>query len=71
MLDLAQHQTLGTIAVSGTPRAIITGSYPPLLDHQTANIVGIIAVMVLFAGGVAVAAVVVRRAQKGQTNNAA
>ncbi|SRR5579875_1907278 len=70
MLDVAQRQTLATIAVGGAPHAVITGSYPPLLDRRTANVVGIVAVVVLFAAGVAFAAIVVRRAQKGQAGHA-
>jgi YVTN family beta-propeller protein len=66
MLDMATHHTITTITVGGTPRAVLTGSYPPLLDRQTANIVGIALAVVLFMGAAAFAIIVVRRAQKGE-----
>jgi YVTN family beta-propeller protein len=71
MLDMATHQTITTIAVGGTPRAVLTGSYPPLLDRQTANIVGIALAVVLFVGAAAFAIFVVRRAQKGEAADVA
>ena len=42
MLDLAAHQTLATITVPGHPVAVITGAYPPALDAQTSNVVGVL-----------------------------
>ncbi|MBA3827172.1 MAG: YncE family protein [Ktedonobacterales bacterium] len=41
MLDATTSQTLATISVGGTPHTIITGSYPPILDRQSATVVGI------------------------------
>ena len=55
MLDVAAHHTLATLAVGGAPRAIITGSYPPLLDRQAANIVGIMIYVVVALALLAIA----------------
>lgn len=49
-LDAATRQTLAQVAVGGAPGAIITGSYPPILNRQTASVVGIIVSVVLLAG---------------------
>jgi YVTN family beta-propeller protein len=38
-LDITNGQSLGTVAVGGAPRAIVTGPYPPALDRQTTVIV--------------------------------
>lgn len=37
-IDVPNRQTLGTVSVGGTPRAIVTGPYPPALNRQTSNI---------------------------------
>lgn len=42
MLDVGTHKTLTTLAVGGGPRAIITGAYPPVLNRQAANVLGIL-----------------------------
>lgn len=65
MLDMATHHAITTFTVGGTPRAVLTGSYPPLLDRQTANIIGIGLAVVLFICAAGFAIIVVRRAQKG------
>ena len=56
MFDVAAHHTLATISVSGHPRAVITGAYPPILSQQTASIVG---VLLYVAIGVVLLAVIV------------
>lgn len=38
MVDAPTRRLLATISVGGTPRGLVTGSYPPLVDRQTANI---------------------------------
>jgi YVTN family beta-propeller protein len=38
-IDVASRQTLGTVSVGGSPRAIITGPYPPALDRQASSTV--------------------------------
>lgn len=38
-IDIATRNTLSTVPVGGSPRAIVTGSYPPALNRQTANTV--------------------------------
>lgn len=65
MLDAPTHHVLATIRVGGTPHAIITGAYPPLLNRQVANIVGFILIGVLLLGGVALVAWVARSTKKG------
>jgi DNA-binding beta-propeller fold protein YncE len=55
MFDVAEHKTLATLDVGGAPGAIVTGSYPPLLSAQSADIAGIISYVVL--GAIVVAAV--------------
>ncbi len=48
MVDAPTRQVLATITVGGTPTAVVTGSYPPLVGRQTANI-GAIVVIILMA----------------------
>lgn len=55
MFDAGSRQTLATIHIGGAPDAIITGSYPPLLSPQSANLVAIILYVVVGAGLLAVA----------------
>jgi YVTN family beta-propeller protein len=43
MYDVAAHRALATISVGGAPIGIITGSYPPVLNQQAANVAGILA----------------------------
>jgi YVTN family beta-propeller protein len=42
MFDVAAHHTLATVTIGGSPRAIITGAYPPILSQQAAGIVGVL-----------------------------
>jgi YVTN family beta-propeller protein len=55
MLDLAAHQPLATILVPGRPVAVITGAYPPALDAQTSNVVGVLLYVLAGASMLAVA----------------
>jgi YVTN family beta-propeller protein len=64
LFDPASRQTLATIAVGGTPRAIITGAYPPLLNRDAATIAGYLisgAVLVISVGVVLVIGIRARR----------
>lgn len=47
MIDAPTRQVLATISVGGTPRGLVTGSYPPLVDRQTANIGAIIVIALI------------------------
>lgn len=49
MFDVAEHKTLATLSIGGTPQALVTGSYPPLLSQQSADVAGIISYIVLGA----------------------
>src|SRR5579872_6886832 len=58
MLDGASHQTLATIAVGGSPVAVLTGAYPPPAPSQSTPAVvfvgigiGIVVILALAAGG--------------------
>jgi YVTN family beta-propeller protein len=42
MLDIGTHKTLTTLDVGGAPRAVVTGSYPPALNRQAANVLGVL-----------------------------
>jgi YVTN family beta-propeller protein len=48
MLDVGTQKTLTTLTVGGAPRAIITGAYPPVVNRQVANVLGILGYV--FAG---------------------
>lgn len=47
MLDAARHQILSTVAVGGSPIAVVTGAYPPVVSQQTSSIAGYVVVVVL------------------------
>lgn len=47
MVDAPTRRVLATISVGGTPRGLVTGSYPPLVDRQTANIGAIIVIALI------------------------
>jgi YVTN family beta-propeller protein len=64
MLDVSAHNTLVTVAVGGAPRAIVTGSYPPLLDRQSATLVAILVTIVLVATLIVGIVVVIRSSHK-------
>jgi YVTN family beta-propeller protein len=51
MIDPSTRQTLATIPVGGTPSAIITGAYPPLVSSQWAFIPDLL-VILLIGGGI-------------------
>ena len=38
-IDVTSRQTLSTIVVGGSPRAVVTGPYPPALNRQTSSTV--------------------------------
>lgn len=42
MLDVGTHHVLGTVAVGGSPRAIVTGPYPPAVSGLTGFIVDLL-----------------------------
>lgn len=56
MFDAGSRQTLATLSVGGAPAALITGSYPPLLSPQAANLVGLALYALIGAALLAVAA---------------
>ena len=55
MFDGVTSKPLATIAVGGSPTALVTGAYPPALTQQTANalgyILGLLALLALAAAG--------------------
>jgi len=55
LFDVAAHRALASIAVGGSPRAMVTGPFPPATTSSTSLLLGGIAVLALAAlGGVAV-----------------
>lgn len=64
--DVATRATLGTVAVGGAPRAIVTGPYPPALNRETANTV---TALIYGALAVAVAIFVVIMVRKNIRDN--
>jgi YVTN family beta-propeller protein len=54
MLDVASRKSLATLDVGGTPRGVVTGSYPPALGRQQATFAGfgiLIALVVALLAG--------------------
>jgi YVTN family beta-propeller protein len=47
MLDVGTHHVLGAVAVGGSPRAVITGPYPPAVSGLTGFIVDLLVVVFL------------------------
>jgi hypothetical protein len=61
---VSAHTTLAAIDVGGTPRGIITGSYPPVLDRTSATLVAVIVTILLLGALVAGVVVVIRGSRR-------
>jgi YVTN family beta-propeller protein len=68
MLDVSAHNTLATIVVGGAPRAIITGSYPPLLDRKSAAVAAVVVTILLVATLIVGIVVVIRNSRKSSSS---
>jgi YVTN family beta-propeller protein len=66
MLDIASRQIVATFDVGGAPVGMVTGSYPPLLNRQSSNIVGFILTGVVLAGVAVVAFLFIRADRRRQ-----
>ncbi len=64
MLDPSTRATLATLAVGGSPRALVTGAFPPVLSTQGANIAGILISLAVLAAIVAASVVIWLRTRK-------
>ena len=64
MLDPSTRATLATLAVGGSPRALVTGAFPPVLSTQSANIAGILISLAVLAAIVAASIVIWLRTRK-------
>lgn len=62
MFDPASHSILATVDIGGTPRALVTGPYPPAVSGQTAFILDMVVIGVIFLTMVVVLATGKRRA---------
>lgn len=69
MFDASTRKQLATASVGGTPRAIITGAYPPLLDRQTANSAGFIISGLVLVVVLIVVIVIARKTRQVGANN--
>lgn len=70
MFDATNEQVLKTITVGGAPRAVVSGSYPPLLSRQGSFIVGIGVTIVTLICMIGAAVLVIRQARNKERSNA-
>jgi YVTN family beta-propeller protein len=71
MLDVPSHSVLTSLRVGGSPQAVITGAYPPVLDAQSVNAVAIVLALGVLAVVIIVAVVLLRRRYGGNSGAAA
>ena len=49
MFDVGTHKPLAQLTIGGSPRAVVTGAYPPLLNRQAANVAAYVVTGLLVA----------------------